>query len=401
MADTRLPIPAFALRASSFALRASSSALRASADKSADKSAWHARPPAALALLAAVVLLGSGCAASRYTRAARRVRSVNPHAALEYVALAQQSQPAHAGAHDVLMDLLQTIPYDHEDTLRRLQAAGDYDRAVAECDRMTVADHLVRSLPGGRYQLFHRPEQRTELARKAATQWYERAREHESGGRMREAALAYDSCLGFQPSFKDAADRRETARSAATVRLWIHSPDARRYPAEAERLVRGTGVEALRPRPRFLSLARTEEQADSVATLTIEQAHLQDTGWQGRQDSRTVHSEWRDPETGRTHRVRHSAVWVVWRRRVRYALSARLSVASDRADHPRPSETFADSLEISGIYATWTGSPQAVPAHIRHLSLRPVPALDDLLLRDRLLDAAAAQFGHVLFLAYK
>ncbi len=343
----------------------------------------------------------SGCATGQYVRAARRVRANNPHAAIEYIALAQQRNPEHGGAHDVLIDILQNIPYDHEDTLRRLEAAGEYDLAVAECDRMTATAHLVGTLPGARYQVFHRPEQRNALAEKAAALWYERARAHEDGGRMRDAVLAYDRCLGFRPEFKDAAVRRESARASAMVRLWIRCVDAYRHPDVAERLTRGTGVEAMKSRPRFMALAREASQADSVATLTIEQADVHDTGWRGREDSRSVFSEWRDPETGRVTRVRHRAVWVVYTRHIRYALSVRLSVDSEHPDHPRPAETFADSLEARGTYATWSGSRRAVPAHILYLSRRPVPPMDETPLRDRLLDEAIVRFGHALFLAYK
>lgn len=354
---------------------------------------------AGLTLLCAIIQ--TGCVAGRYVRAARRVRGHNAHAAIEYIALAQERNPNHGGAHDTLIDILQTIPYDHEQTVKRLEAAGSYDQAVAECDRMIATDHLVRSLPGGQYNLYYRPEQRAELARKAAAQWYERAREHQAAGRLREAVTAYDRCLGFRMDFEEAATLRENAMAGARTRLFLATPDPRDHPYWVAGLPRAIGVEATRHRPRFLQITNERARANAVGTLSVDQAEFYDSGWHGREDSRTVVTERIDPQSGKARRTRHRAHWVVYSRETSYTLTLRFSVEADDPEQPAPAQTFSRNRREHGSYVQWSGSRLAVPPHILYLSRFPAPVMDEASLRRPLIEEATRHFGETLFLAYK
>ena len=143
-------------------------------------------------------MLLSGCASTQYKKAATQIQTANPHAALEYVALAIQQKPDDKEMRSMLDDLIKTISRDHERRIELMRREKAYEEAVAECDRVIASAQLVSSLPGGNTVLYYEERERAELASLAAEKNYDLAAEYESQQQSREAVDAYCRALGFR-----------------------------------------------------------------------------------------------------------------------------------------------------------------------------------------------------------
>lgn len=348
-------------------------------------------------------ILVSGCASTQYKKAATQIQTANPHAALEYVALAIQQKPDDKEMRRMLEDLIKTISRDHERRIELMRREKAYEEAVAECDRVIASAQLVSSLPGGNTVLYYEERERAELASLAAEKNYDLAAEYESQQQPREAVDAYCRALGFRANYKDAEKRRMDLLDSSTTKLFVKS-DA---PAEQEgvqHLLTALGPAALASRPRFLKIVRDETNATSICTVSIEPATIDDTGWVGKSLKRDTEAyQVTDKKTGETkyYPARH-VDGTLYTRTITCTVSASFSVTPIRATDPQPAGTASAQAQDQKQYAAnLSGDAGLLPAGVVNLP-RQQPALrDPSALKTECVRALAQKLGEQLFMSYK
>lgn len=366
------------------------------------------RRPGAL-LLAACVAAGTGCAASSYTDAAEALQTRNPHAALEYVGLALQADRNYDRAHDLAsVKILILIAREHEAKVQAMAAAGNFEEAVADCDRVVASAALVRTLPGAEYQIYHE-DHRAELAGKAAEKFYQLGHKHRAEGNPREAALAFRRALGFRREYKDARALCDEAVQAAKVRMFVRAetrgddPDATRAVADGiPRAARERGLQ-------FLEFVTDAERASAFCVVRTETATFHDTDWQAEHGSNEVWVTRRDPNTGQTLvdpatgkalQEKKTGQWTRFTRKVTY--QARYAFQVDaRGGGQAPTGSAGRALEDAAVYATWHGAQEAVPDEIRSLPSTPRQLKGRQAMATEAAAAAIDELAHQLFLAYE
>lgn len=354
----------------------------------------------AIFLLLAAPLLLAACAGRRNYEAAEALQPVNPHAALEYVALALAEDPADERTQALLKSLIQAIVARHQTAVETLVRSGSYEEALAEYDRVIASAALVRSLPGGPYNLYYRENQRSELTEPAAAGAYADGLKFEREGELRDAVDAYDRALGLVPNYRDARTRRVSLMEKVTFRLHIPPVDPGRDPEAAAVLSAGVGTAASAARPRFLKLVESPENA-AVCRIAIESSSFNDSGWQGSRDSGKVAVPVYDRKGKQTGTVEKTAHWTVFRRRTSYSLAAGFAVESSDPRAPAPSARASASETAEAAYAVWHGERAAVPAAVLELPSTPSDPATRPELTVRAAARVAAELGHRLFLAYK
>ena len=360
----------------------------------------------ALALAGLAALLG-GCAAGQYTDAAEALLTRNPHAALEYAGLALAADKDHEPAISLVrVKLLKSIAMEHEAKVAAMVAAGNYELAVADCDRVVASAALAATFPGGQMQIYHE-DHRAELAGKAAEKFYQEGVRHQEAGDARSAVQAYCRALGFRPGYKDTRARYQACLDAAKVRLCIRvegGQDAQAVRTVAEgipRAARGRGLQ-------FLEFVSEPSQAAATCVVRAESAVFNDTDWQGQDGYNEVWVAKRDPNTGRTLtdstgqaiQEKKTGSWTTFSRQVSYEVRFAFQVEG-KDGTPGPSGAAAHSAGDRGVYARWQGAVEAVPADVRGLPSTP----GQLKRRDVLAQECAAraidELAHQLFLAYE
>ncbi len=343
----------------------------------------------------------AGCASSKSYEAAKQMQSVNPHAALEYVALCLQDDPDDEEARELLESIIQAIVYEHEARVASMIQAGAYEDALAECDRVIASSYLVRTLPGGPYNLYYQENQRVKLTALAAEKAYREGSRFETDGDFRGAVDAYDRALGFVENYRDAAVRRDRLLESVTTGLFIVCSDPGSDREAARILVAGIAATVMSERPRFLKLAGERDTATSICNVVIENADFSDSGWVSRNDSCQVTIPRYNKKGKEIGTMERMAYWTVYRRQISYRLSAAFSVAAKNGGEPEPSAraTQTESSEIA--YARWWGEKSGVPSDVLDLPSSPgIPPTRESLLGE-CAGKVSRELGHKLFLAYK
>jgi hypothetical protein len=358
------------------------------------RASWRA----SLGVAAAILL--HGCAAGAYFDAAVDVQSSNPHAALEYVAQCLEVDPGYTAAHDLLTEeILRNIALEHEAKVASLTAAGSYEEAIADCDRVVASAHLARSLPGSSYQIFHE-EHRSHYAGEAAQKFYDIGQDYESQRDPKEAAKAYRRALGFRTNFEDARARYQACVAAARVRIAVTCADPGRVRRAADSIVRRLGPATRERGLEFLEFVSSPEQADAVCEISVFST-FHDTGWQGSNDQAQREVQETDPNTGQKVKVIKRAQWTIYERTTSIDLTATFSVRATRGQTPEPAGQESTSARDQGRYATWSGDRGTVPAWVLNLPSTPVNLKDEQVLASESADAVIDRLAHQLFLAFK
>ncbi|MEA1927451.1 MAG: hypothetical protein U9N73_04545, partial [Candidatus Auribacterota bacterium] len=343
----------------------------------------------------------SGCASSKSLDAARQMQPINPHAALEYVALCLQDDPDDDDARELLDSIIPAIVYEHENRVTSMIQAGAYEDAIVECDRVIASSYLVRTMPGGPYNLYYQENQRAELTGLAAGKAYKEARKFEVADDFRSAVDGYDRALGFVENYKDAAIRREKILDSVISRLYITCDDPDRDPRAARIITRGIGSTVMSQRPRFLKLARDRDSATSICTVMIEDANFRDSGWISNHDSKKVEVDVYNKKGEKTGTVEKRAYWTVYRRETAFTLLAGFTVRSENSDEPVPSGRASKTASSEVSYARWHGEKSGVPSDVLDMPGSPGSPKSRKTLTAECASAVVRELGHKLFLGYK
>jgi len=353
-----------------------------------------------LPVLLALICL-SGCASSKSLDAARELQPRNPHAALEYVALCLQNDPDDEDALALLDSIIPAIVYEHENRVASMIQSGAYEDAIVECDRVTASAYLVRTMPGGPYNLYYQENQRAELTGLAAGKVYNEARKFEEDGDYRSAVDGYDRALGFVENYKDAASRREKILDSVTSRLFITCDDPGIDFQAARIVTEGIGATAMSERPRFLRLVKDRDSAVSICNVVIENADFMDSGWNSDHDSKKVQVDVYNKKGKKTGTVERRAYWTVYRRETRFTLAAGFTVTSESAEEPTPSARASETASSEVSYARWHGEKSGVPSDVLSMPSSSGPPKSRSTLTGECAGAVSRELGHKLFLAYK
>jgi len=347
------------------------------------------------------VICLSGCASSKSLDAARQMQPINPHAALEYVALCLQNDPDDADARDLLDSIIPAIVYEHENRVTSMIQAGAYEDAIVECDRVIASAYLVRTMPGGPFNLYYQENQRAELTGLAAGKAYGEAEKYEADNDFRNAVDAYDRALGFVENYQNAAARREKILDSVTSQLFIICDDSGIDPQAARIITRGIGASAMSQRPRFLKLAKDRDSATAICNVVIEDANFMDSGWSSYRDSREVQVDVYNQKGKKTGTVERKAYWTVYRRETRFTIAAGFTVKSEVAGEPSPSGRASKSASSEVSYAHWHGEKSGVPSDVLEMSSSSGPPKSRATLTGECAGAVVRELGHKLFLGYK
>lgn len=353
------------------------------------------------ALLGMAMFL-SGCASTQYRNAAAQIQTANPHAALEYVALAIQDKPDDPETRRMLDGLIKTISRDHESRIELMRREKTYEEAVAECDRVIASAHLVSSLPGGNTVLFYEERERAELAQLAAEKHYQLALEYESQNQPREAADNYCRALAFRLNYKDAEKRRMDILSSATAKLFITCTGSKEEDAAKDISV-AIGPAAMAGRPRFLKIAQEETNATSKCTICVESVSYEDSGWLATSlDKHTDAWSSTDKKTGKTtYYPARDVRGILYKRSVSCSMTANFSVAPIRATDPSPAGTASEVVTDSKAWANWQGDQGLLPNGVAALPRQEVALADTKVLKIHCVRRIVTNLGEQLFSAYK
>lgn len=363
------------------------------------------RGAGALALAAGL----GGCAAGQYCDEAERLLSRNPHAALEYVGLALGEDPDYDRAHSIaLTKLLKLIGEEHEAKVQQLKAAGAYELAVADCDRVAASAHLARLLAGATYQIPHR-DHRAELSGLAAEKRYALAVERQAAGDTRGAAIAFNRALGFRTDYKDAKARREQCLAASRVRLFVEpsaqGPDSSAIRSVADGIARAAVARGL----QFLEFVPDRSRASAVCVVAAQTATFHDTDWQAHQGRNEVWVPVRDaqgryvvdPATGQTLQEKKVATWTTFARQVTYQVQFAFQVRDASEGVATPAGASSRSAADQGRYAVWQGDVEALPDEIKALPSSPGQLKGREALAAECAASAIDELAHLIFLAYE
>lgn len=351
------------------------------------------------ALMALIYL--SGCASSNSLDAARQMQPINPHAALEYVALCLQDDPDDEDARDLLDSIIPAIVYEHENRVKSMIQAGAYEEAIVECDRVIASAYLVRTMPGGPFNLYYQENQRAELTDLAVGKVYGSARKYEEDGDYRSAVDGYDRALGFVENYEDAAVRREKILDSVTSRLFISCDDPGIDPQSVRIVTRGIGITAMSERPRFLKIARDRDSATAICNVVIEDANFMDSGWDSNRASKKVRVDKYNGKGEKTGTVERRAYWTVYRRETIFTLAVGFTVKSESDDEPVPSARALKTISSEVSYARWHGEKSGVPSDVLELPSSSGPPKNRSTLTGECARSVLRELGHKLFLAYK
>jgi len=356
---------------------------------------------------AGLAALTCGCAAGSYHDAAVKLQTRNPHAALEYAALCLQTDPEYAEGHQLVSEkLLKMIAQEHEHKVEAMRAAGNFEGAVADCDRVAASAYVALTIPGSSYQIYHE-EHRAELAGHAAEKFYQLGLEMTEQGRAKDSALAFRRSLGFRPNYKDADARYRGALAEAKTYLFMVStggPDP-----EAVRIVMdGIPSAAAQRGLAFLEFTRDASRSNARCIVRVEDGTFHDSGWQAQAGQNEVMVAKRDAKgrvikdkQGKTVQEKKRASWTVYSRDVSYRFRVGFSVEASGDDAPRPAHSTGNDQSDSAEYAQWRGDAEAVPMRVRSLPSSP----RQLRTRSDMARAAASacvdELAHQLFLAYE
>ena len=354
-----------------------------------------------LSIIIAISIITAGCASGRAYKAAQELQPVNPHAALEYVAISLRDDPDDEDTLELLRSIIIAISHEHENRIESMIRARAYEEAIAQCDRVIASAYLVRTLPGGPYNLYYRENQRAELTGLAAEKAYTEGVTSQSEGDNRAAIDAFDRSLGLVDNYKDARARRDELLESVTTSLFITVANLSLDPAAARILASGVGATAISERPRFLKLAETREGAGGVCTIRIEDASFNDSGWIWRRNSRRVEVPKYDDDGKKIGTIKKKAWWTVYTRWTSYSLSAGFSVTAQNADEPAPSARASHTETSEVSYASWHGEEEGVPADVKALPSHPSEPKNRATLTGECAGKVAGELGHKLFLAYK
>ena len=355
-----------------------------------------------ICFLLGLSIILSGCVSAQYRDAASKVQSVNPNAALEYIALSLQENPNDPKTKILLDELIKTISRDHEQRIELMRREKSYEEAVAECDRVIASSHLVSSLPGGNAVLFHEERERAELAQLAAEKHYQLALEYESQNQPREAIDNYCRALAFRLNFKDAEKRRMDIMSAATANLYV-TCDGSKEEEVAKGIVVGIGPAALAGRPRFLKIVQIESNATSKCTVNVESVANADSGWLVTSLNKHMDA-WSqtDKKTGETtYYPARDVSGSLYTRSVSCSVSANFAVIPIRATDPGPAGTASESASDSKQWANWSGDGGLLPSGVSSLPRQEVALADPSLLKTLCVRSIVRNLGEQLFESYK
>ena len=309
---------------------------------------------------------------AEYRHEATRLRSTNPHFALEYAEKAIGCSPENEETLMVTRDLVSAIVVDTNRNVKEMVEAGEYENAVIECDRAAASADLVKHFPVKIN--FPKIPDRGEIAELAAKKCYEDAEKFQKQPpitvRMaRKAVEAYDRCLGFVPGFQDAEKKRQDilleAVSRVVVVKKISVPETEGLVQQLSNEFPGKTIER---RPRFLEIVGTQDAATSILEVTISDLSFTDTGWQGKKDSNKCADVTKDKYGNVLSRKEYSAEWTHFTRTVSCSLTAGYSVKPVRLTDLPGAGSAKQSIQQALEYIQWSGDKEAMPSKLLQLS---------------------------------
>lgn len=330
---------------------------------------------ARLAALLVAIALTAGCKTGAYLDAADRVRTRNPHAALEYVALCLAEDPRNEKALDLLDDIALRMGDEHKARIETLTKSGAFDQAVAECDRMIASARLVADLPGSR-QVPVDESERARLAEQAAALLYERGVKLEATDR-KAAAIAFRRTLGFVADYKDSKVRYDTNRGGATHRIAVNHVTARtdRGKPLAAALEVAFKKTILDRNPEFVMLLEPDAVSHATASLhpTLH-GKVHDTGWTKREGHNTARVVARAPDgrplvgqDGKPITRERSVDWTVFTRRTSFELSFAVDVKDLKTGAIIAAAAATTSGADESRYANFKGDDEVLPDEVKRL----------------------------------
>jgi hypothetical protein len=357
-----------------------------------------------LGLVLALACASSGCAAGAYYEAAEKMRTINPHAAIDYVSLALAEDPDHEKTIDLISELGSRIRDDHRERIETLEKNGQWEEAVAQCDRVIASADVVAHLPHG-IQIYHDPEERTRFAKRAAKKFYDQARKLEDEKHGKEAAIAYRRALGFVTNFEDALDRYQRAQKGATVRVAVIGFEAADPHGRAlcQPLARGTLASCIAKNPEFLQVVPKEKLDDSCTGKlvgTVEAARFTDSNWvahPGRNET-TKRVKGKD---GLYYDKRVECTWVVYDRQTRFELTASYQVEDAKTGAALAAAKSSKSAGDSKKYIQVHGDEEALPSELEGLPRTPVEPSGQQQLGTICAEQVSDELGLELFKAFK
>lgn len=291
-------------------------------------------PRLGIALLLGSSYLLVGCAASKYYDAAQQIRTKNPHAAIEYLALCLKEDNAHAEAIKLMDDLGKEIASDHAGKVKGFTRSKKYAAAVASCDRVFTTKELIKALPGN-VEIYYDGEERVKLAELAAGVNYERGARLADQGAHKKAAIEFRRALGFVPGYKDAQARYDGSKSNALVRMAFEPFRANQAAAflanDYRRDLHGMIAEL---NPEFLQVSLKRGPTTTQTLSGRLTGKFGDTGWTQRpqKNTRTISEKIGVDEQGNELFKQYdvTATWVIYTRKTSASLT--ISYEIKRAD---------------------------------------------------------------------
>lgn len=330
--------------------------------------------------LAALGAVLTGCATGAYLDAAKGLRSRNPHASIEYLALVLKNDPANGEAILLADEIGKEIAGNADTKIRDYERAKKYAQAVAVCDRVIATRDLLASVPGN-VDIFVDEEQRPKYAKLAAEQFYARGDKLsgvDSTESKQKAAIAFRRANGFVAGFKDALARYETNRDAGTTHMAFGKF---KYARGLEFLVnrfqsslRET-VDSLDP--EFLKITgKRNPDTNAVLQATIE-GSFNDSGWTERPQrnevtkTRQIGNDEQGQPVYEDYTIR--ATWVVYTRKTSATLNLSYIVKDEQGnqlDAGTGRMNLKDMKQWVGNFGGDTGEEEygdAIPYEVQQL----------------------------------
>ena len=315
--------------------------------------------------LAALVLL-AGCKSGQYRDEALRIQTINPHFSLEYAAKALESDPKDQKTIDATRAILGAIATDHRNRVKEMDASGDYEGAVVDCDRVLASAHFVKGFPG-QFNLPYDEGERQEFAEKAADKCYKQGLAMEEQKQSREAFDAYCRCRSFRMNYKDIETRMAAIGDASVIRMFISSKIA--IPGTetpVAQLATSLPQCTMALRPRSLKFFDTKDAATSAGEVSISDFNFNDSGWVSKRDKNEFQAKSKD-QYGKERLLTYRADWTEYTRTVSCTMTAGYTLAAIRTGDPAGAGHSTQTATWEGKYVLWNGDKEAVPDGLKKL----------------------------------
>jgi len=355
-----------------------------------------------VSLITAALFTVTGCVSSQFVDAGLKAERKNPHSAVEYLASALEEDYKNSDAIDALNSTMASIRANYEDLKLQAKRSGNFEIAVAECDRMIATAKVISSIPGRKWALNFNPGERVALANKAAEKYYRIGVKYQNEKRYKQAIVAIDRSRGFVSDYKDSTAIRTELEQHAVERMYVIAKD---YSQDSKKVVACNVAEKLCPyllekAPRFVKIVSTPEQASVFCEMAINTAQYKDSGEIAKKDQRTETYREYD-SSGKSRKKTRSVRWVHYKRTTGYDLHASLSLHKAADKSLIKSETAKATEKDMVQWATYSGDKEALPSGISKLPNSEVAPKDKEVLINSCVDEVSKSLATKLFLHYK